>query len=187
MAGDRDHLRGDAVAAVPGWKRFTVGKNRCVHANQGSRPCPLDKAEKKLAKHGDWEVDVGRFLGLHADGQNLVRGWIEKAAKSKPGDEFEAFIYAWIGFNGWASCCCAEDGDTAQLHMMMLDEGCVRTNSAPFHCQLVLDSETEHLQPSNSPGGAVARTLCAFGVADLTRGRRLYACPRSGRLPRSAS
>jgi hypothetical protein len=52
-----------------------------------------------------------------------VRGWIEKGAKSKPGDEFEAFIYAWIGFNGWASCCCAEDGDTVQLHMMLLDDG----------------------------------------------------------------
>jgi hypothetical protein len=74
---------GVALAAVPGWKRVTVGKNRCVHAaNQGSRPCPLDSAKQKLAKHGDWKVDVGRFLGLHPDGQNLVRGWIEKAANS---------------------------------------------------------------------------------------------------------
>ena len=73
-----------------------------------------------------WRVDVGRFRGLHAYGQDLVRGWIDKAVKSNEGDEFEAFIYAWIGFNGWASCCCAEDGDRALLHMMMLDEGLTR-------------------------------------------------------------
>jgi hypothetical protein len=91
-------------------------------ANQGFGPCPREKAKQQLANHGDWKVDVGRFFGLHPDGQNLVRGWIEKAANSKPGNEFEAFIYAWIGFNGWASCCCAQDGDTTQLHMMMLDD-----------------------------------------------------------------
>lgn len=118
--------KGDAVVAVPGWKRSTIGKNRCVRAtNQGSGLCPLDKARKELAKYvakyGNWKVDVGRFSGLHADGQNLVRGWIEKAAKSESGDEFEAFIYAWIGFNGWASCCCAEARDIPQLHMLMLD------------------------------------------------------------------
>jgi hypothetical protein len=61
-------------------------------------------------------------LGLHPDGQNLARGWIEKPANSKPGNEFEAFIYAWIGINGWASCCYAQDGDTTQLYMMMLDD-----------------------------------------------------------------
>ena len=91
-------------------------------ANQGSGPCPREKATQQLANHGDWKVDVGRFLGLHTDGQNLVRGWIEKAANSKPGAEFEAFIYAWIGFNGWASCCCAQDRDENLLHMMMLDD-----------------------------------------------------------------
>jgi hypothetical protein len=124
MAGDRD--QGAAAAAVPDWKRFTVGENRCVPANRGSGPCPRNKAETALANQGDWKVDVGRFLGLHPDGQNLVRGWIEKAAKSKPGDEFEAFIYAWIGLNGWASCCCAEDRDNAQLHMMTLDDRLTR-------------------------------------------------------------
>jgi hypothetical protein len=91
-------------------------------ANQGCEPCPLEKAKTKLANHGEWKVDVGRFSGLHPDGRNLVRGWIEKAAQSKPGNEFEAFIYAWIGFNGWASCCCAQDSDTTQLYMMMLDK-----------------------------------------------------------------
>jgi hypothetical protein len=91
-------------------------------ANHGFEPCPRQKAEQQLAKLDDLKVDVGRFSGLHPDGHKLVRGWIEKAANSKPGNEFEAFIYAWIGFNGWASCCCAQDRDTTLLHMMMLDD-----------------------------------------------------------------
>lgn len=92
----------------------------------GYRPCPAEKARTRLATYGPWSVDPGRFHSLHEDGAKLIRGWIDQAAKSAPGNEFEAFIYAWIGFNGWATCCCEEDGDTLQRYMLILDERVTR-------------------------------------------------------------
>jgi hypothetical protein len=35
---------------------------------------------------------------------------------------FEAFIYAWISFNGWASCCCDNDRDRVLIEVLRIDE-----------------------------------------------------------------
>jgi hypothetical protein len=35
---------------------------------------------------------------------------------------FEAFIYAWISFNGWASCCCDHDADGMLVKVLRADE-----------------------------------------------------------------
>jgi hypothetical protein len=42
------------------------------------------------------------------------------------GEEFEAFIFAWISFNGWATCCCNKEVDNHWLQMMMLDSRLTR-------------------------------------------------------------
>lgn len=34
------------------------------------------------------------------------------------GNAFEAFIYAWISFNGWASCCLADERDTILVKVL---------------------------------------------------------------------
>jgi hypothetical protein len=34
---------------------------------------------------------------------------------------FEAFIYAWISFNGWASCCCDSDADRKLIDTLRVD------------------------------------------------------------------
>jgi hypothetical protein len=36
-------------------------------------------------------------------------------------DPFEAFIYAWISFNGWASCCCDSDQDRKLINTLRAD------------------------------------------------------------------
>lgn len=71
--------------------------------------------------------EVTRFRELTPDAQDLIKGWCRRARTSLnssllPGDAdrsrrsshreaFQAFIFAWIGFNGWASCCCDDDSD----------------------------------------------------------------------------
>jgi hypothetical protein len=38
-------------------------------------------------------------------------------------DAFEGFIYAWISFNGWASCCCDTDRDRVLIDVLRMDGG----------------------------------------------------------------
>lgn len=85
--------------------------------------CPVAVAEVKLARRNSTasQVDPGRFQALHSDGRKLIRRWIGQADQRKSGEPFEAFIYAWIGFNGWAACVCVEEHDKVQLQMMELD------------------------------------------------------------------
>jgi hypothetical protein len=103
----------------------------------GYGACPLDAARASLRKarkrHGvreegsesalEWRLDRSRFRGLHTDGQELIRGWIDKAVKAQSHNKFEAFIYAWIGLNGWASCCCRFEVDRVLVNLMILDDG----------------------------------------------------------------
>lgn len=88
----------------------------------GFRSCPVDRARAALAGGGR-RVVPSRFRDLHPDGRALVTRWIGRAADERDGEPFEAFIYGWIGLNGWAACVCAEEQDTAQLQMMQLDPG----------------------------------------------------------------
>jgi len=51
-------------------------------------------------------VDFARYSDLHQAGRQLIAVWYSRAQESPraPDDPFEAFIYLWIAFNGWASC-----------------------------------------------------------------------------------
>jgi hypothetical protein len=45
------------------------------------------------------------FEQLHSDGRALIAGWIRRAQQASAEHEaFEAFIFAWVAFNGWAQC-----------------------------------------------------------------------------------
>src|SRR6266851_1631524 len=45
------------------------------------------------------------FVELHSDGQNLIRGWLDRASALTSEDQvFERFIFAWVAFNAWAEC-----------------------------------------------------------------------------------
>lgn len=69
-------------------------------------------------------VDVGRYAMLHPDGRELIRGWLDRASVTQrelsPGS-FEAFIYLWIAFNGWASCVTGRDADIEWRNALIAD------------------------------------------------------------------
>lgn len=103
---------------------------------QRSDRCPVEQARVRLGARAkssrtggaEWRLDLGRFQNLHPDGRRLIEDWIDKAAaESEHNNKFEAFIYAWIGLNGWSSCCSGKDQDRTQLNLMMLDE-CLTDN-----------------------------------------------------------
>jgi hypothetical protein len=105
--------------------------------SKGYGECPIDTARARLERarrrHAhrfgvslsdvEWRLDPNRFHGLHKDGRELIRGWIARANEAQSNNKFEAFIYAWIGFNGWASCCCEAEADRVLLDLMILDGG----------------------------------------------------------------
>ncbi|MEO6964350.1 MAG: hypothetical protein ABI076_00465 [Acidobacteriaceae bacterium] len=69
-------------------------------------------------------VDRSRFGQLHAEGRKLIEGWIERATRQiecSNEDSFEPFIFAWIAFNGWASCVTGQDHDRDYLDALTLD------------------------------------------------------------------
>ena len=94
----------------------------------GFRPCPSDTARADLPRnlpkaHRDSpSVDPQRFHLLHPDARALITDWISRADAEMTEEPFAAFIYAWIGFNGWASCCCGIERDIALIQMMTLDD-----------------------------------------------------------------
>lgn len=97
--------------------------------------CPADVAheakerdEAECTKKGldfdasRWQIEFSRMGALHADGQRLIDDWVSRADGVAADSKFESFIYAWIGFNGWASCCCYDETwDRRLLQVMMLD------------------------------------------------------------------
>ena len=88
-------------------------------AEPGFRPCPVDTAADR--NPATLPVRPDRFRTLHNDGRELISRWIGRAEQTTSREPFEAFIYAWIGFNGWATCTCAEERDRLQIQMMELD------------------------------------------------------------------
>jgi hypothetical protein len=59
-------------------------------------------------------ADLRRYRRLHTDGQQLIRGWFDRAwdmRDCKAEDSFEPFIFAWIALNGWAACITERDAD----------------------------------------------------------------------------
>jgi hypothetical protein len=77
---------------------------------------------------GNWRhaarPDLSRFRRLHPDGQELIRGWFQKAWEQRGyhnEDAFEPFIFAWIAFNGWGSCVTGLDQDRQWINALSLD------------------------------------------------------------------
>ncbi len=67
-------------------------------------------------------IDFGRYASLHRDGRELIRGWLERAARRRPGGpDFESFIYLWIAFNGWAACVTGKDADREWQRALVAD------------------------------------------------------------------
>lgn len=69
----------------------------CAYTSASPRPLPTD-----------------RFLHLHPDGRGLVRQWFERALaeqQDQQGSPFEAFIFLWFSFNGFAACVTGIDRD----------------------------------------------------------------------------
>lgn len=70
------------------------------------------------------KVKLSRFDLLHPDGRNLILSWFDRAweMRNYPDGHFEAFIHAWISFNGWAACVTGIDTDRKWLNALMLDK-----------------------------------------------------------------
>jgi hypothetical protein len=83
-------------------------------------------------------ADFARYAMLHRDGKRLSRGWFRRAVARRvgdAGDSFEAFIFLWIAFNGWAACVTGLDSDTEWRDALTADrrvgEDFARLESAP--------------------------------------------------------
>jgi hypothetical protein len=60
-------------------------------------------------------VPTQRYRALHPDGRRLIQQWLARATAvicSDQGSPFEAFIFLWIAFNGFASCVTGEEQDS---------------------------------------------------------------------------
>jgi hypothetical protein len=63
----------------------------------------------------------GNFRALPESARTLITSWSGRAVREldRPGRpssrSSEAFIYAWIAFNGWASCCFGIEEEDAEL------------------------------------------------------------------------
>ena len=70
----------------------------CPYANPSPRP-----------------LSIERFRHLHPDGRQLVQQWFGRAIDenaNQQGSQFEAFIFLWFSFNGFASCVTGIDRDS---------------------------------------------------------------------------
>ena len=86
------------------------------------------------------EVNLRNFWNLHPEGQRLIRGWFQRAWNMRdcpPEDKFEAFIYAWIAFNGWAACVTGQDMERGWTKSLACD-----THLCQAFAQLEQDSDT---------------------------------------------
>jgi hypothetical protein len=67
-------------------------------------------------------VFFDRYDTLHPTGRQLVHSWLLRAQNSNRdygGEVFEAFIFAWISMNAWASCVTGLDRDREWLSALM--------------------------------------------------------------------
>lgn len=76
----------------------------CPYINASAEPLPLDN-----------------YAYLHRDGKRLIAQWFRRA--KQPGrfaskSPFEAFIFLWISFNGFASCVTEEDRDAEMMRRL---------------------------------------------------------------------
>jgi len=60
-------------------------------------------------------LNLDAYRYLPRDGKHLIQSWFNRAYRRRgcaPEKSFEPFIFAWISFNGWASCVTGKDRDS---------------------------------------------------------------------------
>jgi len=70
-------------------------------------------------------INFDRYTYLYPERQRLISGWFERAWDmwNCQGDDcFEAFIFVWIAFNGWAACITELDDDYQHLDALKRDQ-----------------------------------------------------------------
>lgn len=76
-------------------------------------------------------TDLHRYGHLHPDGRHLIQSWYRRAERAErrmaqggsDGESFEGLIFAWIAFNGWASCVTGKDTDKEMIEALSLHDG----------------------------------------------------------------
>ena len=86
---------------------------------------PVDVCTELLArKMPRPNVELDRYAMLSPDGRRLIESWLRRARQSEDcwlhGDCFEAYVYAFISFNGWAECVTDTEADRGWLNGLML-------------------------------------------------------------------
>jgi hypothetical protein len=68
------------------------------------------------------DFNLERLHTLPPEAHHLILGWLRKAnleaIQEDLENSFEAFIFMWIAYNGWAACCTDEDQDRQQTKIM---------------------------------------------------------------------
>jgi hypothetical protein len=76
--------------------------------------CDLTARGRAIAAH--------RYAFLHEDGQRLIRDWVDRGlGLQRDGENFEGFIFLWIGVNAWAACVTDEDVDARMVDCLARD------------------------------------------------------------------
>lgn len=82
----------------------------------------LESRRRNRNNANNGAIDFGKYWRLPREGQNLIGGWFKLACdRLEEGEEkcFDAFVFAWIAFNGWASCITNLDGDRRIIRTLM--------------------------------------------------------------------
>jgi hypothetical protein len=87
-----------------------------------SRPA---REHESVRQHRKAQADLSRYITLQPQGKRLILDWSDRARNMQqlPCEKhFEAFIYLWISFNGWATCITELDSDREWLDALMLSQ-----------------------------------------------------------------
>ena len=109
-------------------------------------------------------LQLKKYASLHPDGKRLIDQWFLRALSSaEEADEspFEAFIFLWIAFNGFASCVTGKDRDAEMLRRM----GNCPEFRARFQSLLLSESDFAKV------AGEFAALWPIFKVQDIRRNR----------------
>ncbi len=135
LVGMRSRLGPEASGVHASCRRAVCDREAVLQPEDvpGRRACPSAPARGSGA-----EFRPDRFQDLSPDGRLLIIDWARRAedtqtraASRGPNGQgssrrsrymFEAFIYAWISFNGWASCCCDKDRDRVLINVLRIDD-----------------------------------------------------------------
>lgn len=67
-------------------------------------------------------IDFGKYYRLPEERRKLIYDWFKRACDElRSGEDncFEAFMFTWIAFNGWAACISGIDGDIAIIRALI--------------------------------------------------------------------